>query len=1027
MIQVKIIKALPILLLIGNLNSQNIDLSTQDSILKISLWEKGTFFLKNRQPDSAKIVFKQLYIRQEDKLSPNEKSNYFNQLGVEFSDLGYYSFAEEYYNSAINCLDSTNRKWNPRYINAIYNLGYLFWEKRDYRLSVDYYKEALFLRKNYYGENSSEFSDCAYNLGLAYIDWGKYEESISLFKGLVINEINNSAVDSSNVCSYYQLLGFSYYELHDYIHSIYYYKKGLLFCNDDENRSYLNRDLGISYAESGDLFHADFHFSKALSIGINSDQELYANLCYNVGNFFKQSGFEETSELLEKAYKIQLQVNPDNISDLSLYSLNYVDLLLSQRKFKEAKKVSTYNLQLLNEYLSNNINSGVEAASLATDIEVHSILHKKLTDIYVEEKKFDLAEEELLKSLRAIEKYSNDLSDLKFDVYTSLCYLHYFDTEDSVKADFYFNHAFELADSIEFTSIRDAFYDLKNIYASHLLHKGELKKSYSTKAEVYQYKKENIKKNIAKLTSKQQKIFWDEKSEFFETVSGYSAFASDVIPESSKLYYDALLFSKSLLLQNQSVNVKSKYDNEISRLKLLKARQEIDENTDLLELGKTKKLIDSFEKLKSFANIDRQRFVEYTWKDIYTSLDSNEIAIEFDWYYDFYDTCNRYNAVILSKKLETPKVIKLCKESELESLNIKRDLDKIYNILLAPIAEYLSGIETIYYSPSGIVNNIPLQALITNTGNHYLAHNSTILTDNVRGAGSTYSNSRVNTNATYLLDSFQCIQLVSTRSIPEIKEFKSKMVDSTVMLLGGIDFSNFYGMDKGLSNIEFHDSFLYLPGTLNEVNHINELIIEKGYQTAVYSAVLGIEDSIFSCLRNNHFEILHWATHGYSYPIGLNKSDEKSNFLNGFNTNSNSMIRSGLLLSGSNYAWNNIDAYKSSGFQGDGILTADEIASLDLSHTQLAVLSACNTGIGSIDVKEGTIGLKRGFKLAGVKNLIVSLWEVPDLQTQELMKYFYEKLLSDFNIEKAFHFAQRKMRHLYPDKPHLWAAFILIK
>ena len=93
------------------------------------------------------------------------------------------------------------------------------------------------------------------------------------------------------------------------------------------------------------------------------------------------------------------------------------------------------------------------------------------------------------------------------------------------------------------------------------------------------------------------------------------------------------------------------------------------------------------------------------------------------------------------------------------------------------------------------------------------------------------------------------------------------------------------------------------------------------------------------------------------------------------------MMRSGLLLAGANKYWGKPAQNLTS---DDGILTASEISNLDLSACQLVVMSACETGLGQINGSEGVFGLQRAFKMAGVKNIIMSLWKVPDAQTAEL-------------------------------------------
>jgi len=102
------------------------------------------------------------------------------------------------------------------------------------------------------------------------------------------------------------------------------------------------------------------------------------------------------------------------------------------------------------------------------------------------------------------------------------------------------------------------------------------------------------------------------------------------------------------------------------------------------------------------------------------------------------------------------------------------------------------------------------------------------------------------------------------------------------------------------------------------------------------------------------------------------------------------------------------------------------VSQLDLSKTKLVVLSACETGLGKIEGSEGTFGLTRGFKLAGVEQLIVSLWSVPDKETMELMSAFYAELAKTNTATKAFAYAQQAMRMKYPSRPDLWAGFVLV-
>jgi CHAT domain-containing protein len=170
-------------------------------------------------------------------------------------------------------------------------------------------------------------------------------------------------------------------------------------------------------------------------------------------------------------------------------------------------------------------------------------------------------------------------------------------------------------------------------------------------------------------------------------------------------------------------------------------------------------------------------------------------------------------------------------------------------------------------------------------------------------------------------------------------------------------------------------------------------------------------------------KILHIATHGFFFPdlkIESISSSKKPVFVKSHDP----MIRSGLLMAGANHVWSG----KSNDTQTeDGILTAYEISQMNLSNTELVVLSACETGLGDIAGNEGVYGLQRAFKIAGVKYLMMSLWQVPDRQTKDFMISFYKFWLNEkLPIKEAFKKAQNENRVRFYD-PYFWAGFVLLE
>jgi CHAT domain-containing protein len=155
----------------------------------------------------------------------------------------------------------------------------------------------------------------------------------------------------------------------------------------------------------------------------------------------------------------------------------------------------------------------------------------------------------------------------------------------------------------------------------------------------------------------------------------------------------------------------------------------------------------------------------------------------------------------------------------------------------------------------------------------------------------------------------------------------------------------------------------------------------------------------------------------------------------------NPLVLSGVVLAGANQHWseNNVGA--------DSILTAEEVAGLDLRDTDLVVLSACETALGRVAGGEGVFGLQRAFALSGARTVLASLWQVDDRSTEVLMTEFYWNLWHK-NLGKleALREAQLTMLRYDPEKqairprgvyspdgaeapglgdPYYWAAFTL--
>lgn len=333
--------------------------------------------------------------------------------------------------------------------------------------------------------------------------------------------------------------------------------------------------------------------------------------------------------------------------------------------------------------------------------------------------------------------------------------------------------------------------------------------------------------------------------------------------------------------------------------------------------------------------------------------------------------------------------------------------DMLYRLLWEPLEPFLQGIETIYYSPVGLLHKISFNALpvaeketLINRYNLHLLSTTALLVDK-QPVFHLSKEEQIVLFGGILYDLDSTIlqgQAAAHRNV------------SSGLFIHDRSFGSGRGKVKG-------SPWPYLEGSLTEVKQIQALLEENGRSTELIVAEAAVEEYA-KAEKANHAEVMHIATHGFFlpplYPKKRPGADSQVDPDEAFK-------RSGLLFAGANTSW--LGGVPPKGVE-DGILTAYEISTLNLRDTKLVVLSACETGLGDIGGGEGVYGLQRAFKLAGVESLIMSLWQIPDAQTAELMKIFYTQWLAGQELHDAFRTAQETLSAKY--EPYFWGAFILL-
>lgn len=495
-------------------------------------------------------------------------------------------------------------------------------------------------------------------------------------------------------------------------------------------------------------------------------------------------------------------------------------------------------------------------------------------------------------------------------------------------------------------------------------------------------------------------------------------------PETTKEAFDANLFGRNISI---GVNVAlgnitrddGTYASKLAHLRSQLFSKEIsDEGRDSINIQ-----ISQLEKyLLSSSDTALKDEIDYvgSWDVIKETLTEDDAVLMFCCIPTIDNKNSSYGVYIGTHEMEYPILIPLCNADNFEDivLGISSEplsisefyqstpgqiIDKIWEQILP----YIKGKNKIYYTPIGVLSLINIEAAKLKSG--------------VR------------------LD--ECYEMIMCSTPTRIKDICSRNLTlSNISLFGAPNFNldikgmgcmaekflTYSGIDiyDNLNNLDanLRSGWGELPGTVFEISTVSSLTVDAGIKTLSYIGDEATEEQ-FKELSGSSPDIIHVASHGFSYSQAVENIDSDSDGLYNWDEIYSVLQLSGLVLTGGNNVWQG--KYIPNGVE-DGILTAEEIARLDLSNTDLVVLSACNTGLGMIDPVDGVWGLQRAFKQAGVGSILMTLWKIPDNTTTMFMTEFYKQLLSGKTKHQSLKEAQNYLKANGASNPYYWASFILL-
>ncbi len=997
------------------------------------LYSTGVAYFGNDNYDSA-LLFFQISFDIRGKLYDENTPEYeqiLNYIGAVNYRLKNYKCSLEFFLKDFNICEKIFGAESKGYVIAICNLGNLYNKMKIYDKAEELLIKGLSLKAKIYGKDDPSYSLTLTALAELYIEIREYEkaEPLSIEAAKIRKKISGVEhpyylQDIIRLAQIYKNMASYEKSQKLYLEALELKEKGIQ--NPDYSYISILNELGniciidAKYKEAEKYLLKSMDANEALNF---KDQIFYGNTLNELGALYiSLSDFNKAEIILKKAIKIREENRELRPLDYAASLNNLGECYRNIGNVEEA-----INLYKISAEIHFKIQDTVSIGYAAT-LNNLAIAYSMKSD-YREALSLMLKSSEMTKGKPDdIFSFSRNLRNI------GTLYLYIDDFENAEK---YLLSSKSLMMKVGKTNQEDYILVLGSIA---YMYEKQNRHSKAIKYEIECLQLQNILLETYSrfLLTNQMEQYLVEIADFYKTFRNYTCTYSSKYPTLCNQAFNNEILLKCFMLNN-SLQIKNALRcNNDSLLKSTFNKRELLSDTLgklYTQRGVPDSSIDAFkikiEKLEKIlvnnSEIFRQfnQHIKTDWKQVKNALKNDELVvniIKVNYAKEGKDSII-YGALLLRSGYKHPKYITLFEQKQFDSVFSYsiNDYSRVYNInkmlydlIIKPIEAYQKNINKIYFSVSGLLNNINLSAILIDSNTIF---------------GEKYHIHILNSSADIV--TFQPTYL-------DIKSIKKAIV------YGGVDYNKTtntpvnsepindnIGVPK-VAEIASRSTILkfnYLPGTEKEAKSIQHLCSTYNMPSISFIGENATEESFKQLSGKQELYILHIATHGYFFPDPEQKTEKQfqksieTETKNVFKWSDNPLLRSGLIFAGANHAWSNPGHVSES--TEDGILTSYEISNLDLSSCQLVVLSACETGLGDIKGSEGVFGLQRAFKMAGVKNIIMSLWKIPDAQTSELMTSFYTYCFVGKSVHDALQAAQSDMRKKYP--PYYWAGFKLLE
>jgi CHAT domain-containing protein len=938
-------------------------------------------------------------------------------LAYYYQGQNYLEASEKFYNACMYGMSLIYGANSREYTEVFNNYTSLLIDLEKYEQAKPNVEALLFYYKTLDGENNKGYIRLLNQKAIILQNLGKYDDAIDIYKEIVDEKRSLKLGDTSGYISGILNLGDVYREYGKYDLAVYNLKQAKqLFQKynpkDRDIMATIENNLALCYKSYGDLKNAEISYNNAISVykSLNlTDTEPYCSVLSNKADLLRTLGrYGEASELLilsldirKKRFGTESENYANATTNLALVYFDAKYYKEALEKFLEAKEIYLKTVgekhqgyaNILNclslSYLHFNDYAKAESNKLEALKIIENAVGKNhyrysaylisTCQLYQKTNNYQKAEVNLREALTLVERNFGKKHELYAHAELLLAEIYAKQKKYELATPFYFEcldyytnqlndyfAAMSEENQTEFLSFITPVFESYNIF-------------------LINYKLSQPSKNFTEFINRSIRYQLQLKSLLANNAARLGKEVAAINdPDLKKFYQDWLLVKNELINNYKSTSQAAFDDNELNK----KATE--------LEI-KLKS------KIKNFSNTNT-----LTFETIKQNLLDNEAAIEI---FKVNEAINdsvgeiKYGAYVIKKNSSTPNFIIFKKGDDLEKINFEtyyknideQKLDTLsYNSFFKPFEESLSNISKIYISGDGVFHKVNLSGLYNPKTKKYVADNYEVYPTSTIASVTNRQNSPSKINNTASLFGYPDYDY-------DLNNKKQKQT------LNSQQVASRYGLVN----------LAKLPGTKVEVEDINKELKAKNWSVALFTEQFASESNLRKVKSPT---ILHIATHGY-FLKDVESGDKLFLGFESSNIKDLSLLRSGIILAGVGPATNdslNVDS------ENDGIVTAAEACLLNLTSTELVVLSACQTGLGDEMGTEGVAGLQRSFSIAGAKNIIMSLWPVDDYATQLLMTEFYKNYAETNQIENSFKKAQQVVKVKYPH-PYYWSAFELLK